>query len=46
MVTPDLPAIAGWNRNMGIETILVAIKNTMTSSANRRLPQPSEGSTF
>jgi ubiquitin-conjugating enzyme E2 variant len=46
MVTPDLPALSGWNRNMGIETVLVAIKNSMTTPANRRLSQPSEGSTF
>lgn len=46
MVTSDLPSLSGWNRNMGIETVLVGIKNTMTSPANRRLPQPSEGSRF
>mmetsp|Transcript_28755 Transcript_28755/g.29091 ORF Transcript_28755/g.29091 Transcript_28755/m.29091 type:complete len:144 (+) Transcript_28755:113-544(+) len=46
VVTPDLPAIANWNRNMTIEAILVNLKNSMTSPQNRRLPQPPEGSSF
>mmetsp|Transcript_10592 Transcript_10592/g.16050 ORF Transcript_10592/g.16050 Transcript_10592/m.16050 type:complete len:139 (+) Transcript_10592:67-483(+) len=46
MVTSELPAIANWNRSMSIESVLVAIKNLMTSPQNRRLPQPAEGSRF
>ena len=45
-VTRDFPAIQNWNRNMSIEGVLVALKNSMTTSFNRRLPQPPEGSTF
>ena len=45
-VQPDFPQLANWNRNMSIESILVALKNSMTVPANKRLPQPAEGSTF
>ena len=46
VVQCDLPAISNWNRNMTIESILVNLKNSMASPANRRLSQPPEGSTF
>ena len=42
----DLPAIASWNRNMTIESVLVNIKNSMTQPQNRKLSQPPEGSKF
>lgn len=45
-VTPDFPALSNWNRNMTIESVLVALKNSMTVPNNRRLPQPQEGATF
>lgn len=43
---PDFPALAQWNRNMAIESILVGLKNSMVAPMNRRLPQPPEGSYF
>jgi ubiquitin-protein ligase len=46
IVESDLPALANWNRNMTIESILVSIKSAMMSPQNRRLPQPPEGSMF
>ena len=42
----SLPALANWNRNCTIESVLVGIKNSMTIPQNRKLPQPSEGSRF
>lgn len=41
-----LAALATWNRNCGIENVLVAIRSEMASPNNRRLPQPPEGSNF
>lgn len=45
-LTRDFPALANWNRNNTIETVLVQVRNSMTSAANRRLTQPPEGSVF
>eukprot|EP01039_Chlorochromonas_danica_P005602 gene5602-6168_t len=45
-IEPSFPALSQWNRNCTIESVLVAIKNSMAQPANRRLPQPAEGSTF
>lgn len=41
-----VPAMKNWNCNMGIEKILQSIRMEMCSDKNRRLKQPSEGSTF
>ncbi|CAB1104868.1 unnamed protein product [Ectocarpus sp. 6 AP-2014] len=41
-----LPVLAQWNRNYGIEQVLVALRNEMASPSNRRLQQPSEGTEF
>lgn len=46
LVERELPAIAGWNRNQTIESILVGLKNSMTNPQNRKLPQPPEGTSF
>lgn len=46
VVESNLPALAQWNRNCTIESVLVALKNAMAQPANRRLPQPAEGTTF
>jgi ubiquitin-conjugating enzyme E2 variant len=46
LVEPSLPAIAQWNRNCTIESVLVGIKNAMIQPQNRRLPQSPEGATF
>jgi ubiquitin-conjugating enzyme E2 variant len=45
-VTAELGPIAGWNRDMGIETVLIAIKNAMSLPQNRRAAQHPEGSRF
>ena len=45
-VTPEFPALAGWNRNMTMESVLVALKNSMNVPNNKRLPQPQEGACF
>jgi ubiquitin-conjugating enzyme E2 variant len=44
--TTRLSSLGAWNRNMGIETILVDLRKEMASQANRRLAQPPEGTTF
>lgn len=41
-----LSAMRNWNRNMGIEQVLQSIRMEMTSDQNRRLRQPSDGSTY
>ena len=41
-----LPALANWSRNSTIESVLVGIRNAMTSQQNRRLAQPPEGANF
>lgn len=46
LVGKDLPALANWNRNMTIESVLVGIKNSMILPQNRKLPQFPEGSTY
>ena len=45
-VLKDFPALQGWTRDKTMESVLVAIKNSMNIPNNRRLPQPSEGATF
>eukprot|EP00002_Diphylleia_rotans_P036191 TRINITY_DN7949_c0_g1_i1.p1 TRINITY_DN7949_c0_g1~~TRINITY_DN7949_c0_g1_i1.p1 ORF type:complete len:141 (+),score=29.41 TRINITY_DN7949_c0_g1_i1:75-497(+) len=40
------PTLANWQRSFNIERVLVDIRNQMTSSANKRLPQPPEGTNF
>tara|TARA_A100001035_G_C27723986_1_gene473397 strand:- start:74 stop:577 length:504 start_codon:yes stop_codon:yes gene_type:complete len=45
-VTRDFPALQQWNRNMTIESVLVALKNSMGVPMNKRLPQPAEGARF
>ncbi len=45
-VETNFPALANWTRSGTIESVLVALKNSMAAPANRRLPQPPEGSYF
>ena len=45
-VKGDFPALQQWNRNMTIESVLVALKNSMGVPMNKRLPQPAEGARF
>ncbi|TMW62919.1 hypothetical protein Poli38472_005537 [Pythium oligandrum] len=41
-----LAVLANWNRNNGLETVLIGLRAEMASPTNRRLPQPPEGSMF
>lgn len=41
-----LSASRNWNRNMGIEDVLLSLRSEMCSDTNRRLRQPAEGLTF
>mmetsp|Transcript_16118 Transcript_16118/g.22109 ORF Transcript_16118/g.22109 Transcript_16118/m.22109 type:complete len:147 (-) Transcript_16118:312-752(-) len=41
-----LPATRNWNRNMGIEQVLLSLRSEMCSDSNRRLRQPADGMTF
>ncbi|KAJ6472045.1 UBC-like protein [Mycena sanguinolenta] len=41
-----LAVLANWNRNSTMETVLVEIRREMASAANRKLPQPTEGTVF
>lgn len=38
--------LRSWNRNMGMEQVLIALRMEMCSDQNRRLRQPAEGLTF
>lgn len=38
--------LKNWNRNYGIETILLELRKEMANGHNRRLPQPAEGSRY
>ena len=42
----EFSGLSQWNRNLTLESVLVALKNAMMQPANRRLPQPAEGSRF
>jgi len=46
VIPSKLPATRNWNRNMGIEDILLSLRSEMCSDSNRRLRQPVEGLTF
>lgn len=41
-----LPILANWQRHFTIEQVLQELRREMNSQANRRLPQPPEGSRF
>ena len=38
--------LKSWSRDYTMETILMKLRREMSSSANRKLPQPREGETF
>jgi hypothetical protein len=42
----QVPILANWNSNYGLEALLTEIRNQMASSQNRKLSQPAEGSCF
>ncbi|ANQ07719.1 Ubiquitin-conjugating enzyme E2 [Plasmodium coatneyi] len=46
VIKNNLPILKNWNRNYTIETILIALRQEMLSSANKRLPQPNEGEMY
>jgi len=46
VVPSKLSASRNWNRNMGIEDVLLSLRSEMCSDPNRRLRQPAEGLTF
>jgi len=41
-----LTCLSQWQRNFTIETVLVELRRSMGSQANKKLPQPPEGATF
>ncbi|CXH99999.1 ubiquitin-conjugating enzyme E2, putative [Plasmodium berghei] len=41
-----LHILKNWNRSYTIETILIALRQEMLSSANKRLSQPNEGESY
>lgn len=46
VVEASLPALAEWNRNSTIESVLLGLRVAMTNMQNRRSQQPPEGSSF
>ena len=46
VVNKKLPCMKSWNRNMGIEQVLIALWQEMSSGDNRKLKLPAEGLTF
>ena len=43
-VQNNFPALAGWREDMTLESVLIALKESMLS--NRNLSQPADGSTY
>jgi ubiquitin-protein ligase len=41
-----VPALRNWNRNMGMEQVLIALRMEMCSDQTRRMRQPAEGLMF
>jgi len=41
-----LGVLARWNSGITLENVLVELRREMASQANRKLPQPPEGSTY
>mmetsp|Transcript_20003 Transcript_20003/g.30132 ORF Transcript_20003/g.30132 Transcript_20003/m.30132 type:complete len:147 (+) Transcript_20003:69-509(+) len=46
VIYSKVPATKNWNRNMGMEQVLISLRAEMASSENRRTRQPQEGLTF
>jgi len=40
------PVLKNWNKQYTLETVLTNLKTEMSSSANKKLPQPAEGDRF
>ncbi|KAK0122693.1 E2 ubiquitin-conjugating protein mms2 [Cadophora gregata f. sp. sojae] len=41
-----LACLANWDRNMTMETVLIELRRFMAHPANKKLPQPPEGSKY
>ncbi|KAK6335575.1 E2 ubiquitin-conjugating protein mms2 [Orbilia brochopaga] len=41
-----LSCLSGWKREFTMETVLLELRRSMASPANKKLPQPPEGTTF
>ena len=46
IVYSKVPATRNWNRNMGMEQVLISLRAEMASPDNRKMRQPEEGTTF
>ena len=46
IVVSKVPATKNWNRNMGMEQVLISLRAEMASPENRKMRQPEEGTTF
>ncbi|KAG0232918.1 E2 ubiquitin-conjugating protein mms2 [Actinomortierella wolfii] len=46
VIPSRLPCLSAWVDRYGIETVLQELRREMSSSSNRKLPQPPEGTTF
>ena len=40
------PVLGGWRREFTMETVLTELRREMAAPANRKLPQPPEGTTY
>jgi ubiquitin-conjugating enzyme E2 variant len=46
-INPNVfPVLGRWNRGYTIETVLTELRRAMASPANKRLPQPPEGTSY
>lgn len=41
-----LPSISTWKRDFTMETVLIELRRYMAAPANKKLPQPAEGTNF
>lgn len=41
-----LPTLSVWKRDFTMETILIELRRYMAAPANKKLPQPPEGTNF
>ncbi|KAG5366095.1 Ubiquitin-conjugating enzyme variant MMS2 [Yarrowia sp. B02] len=46
VIPANLPCLNHWKRSNTMETVLLELRKDMGQPANRKLPQPAEGSTY
>ncbi|KAK6455382.1 ubiquitin-conjugating enzyme/RWD-like protein [Scheffersomyces xylosifermentans] len=46
VVVSEFDTLKNWKRNYTMETVLLELRKSMASPANKKLAQPAEGSTF